>query len=68
MSYRSTYYVNDPARRFDGVTGREHNSVLRRTRALFSGQGYRVDRERSHTGHVVLTNGTDTVVIEVTPN
>ncbi|UDL16215.1 hypothetical protein SEA_KOZIE_19 [Microbacterium phage Kozie] len=62
--YRSTWSI-DGGTAFDGYEGRSHNNVLHRTRRLFSGQGYRVVKEESRTGHVVLDNGSHRAVIDI---
>lgn len=62
--YRSTWSVDGGAT-FDAYEGRSHNNALHRTRRLFSGQGYRVVKEESRTGHVVLSNGVNRAVIDI---
>lgn len=67
----TSFYTVDGGTRFEGVTSSSHNEALRRTRRLFSRQGFRVVRDETwmRTGqlaHVTLRNpaGT-TVVVEV---
>jgi len=62
--YASTWSV-DNGTVYSGVESSTHNGALRRTRHLFSGQGFKVVREESSTGHLVMDNGTNRAVINV---
>lgn len=63
-THRSFYTINNGTR-FPGIEGYAHNSVLHRTKKLFSGEGYYIITELSWVGHVVLRNSANEVLIEV---
>lgn len=52
----TAFYSIDGGTEFAGWTSKSHNAALRKTRGFFSGEGYRVVREHSRVGHVVLLN------------
>lgn len=60
----TAFYSINGGTRFEGVRASTHNSAQRRTRALFSGQGYRVNNDLSRVGHLVLEGPVGVAVID----
>lgn len=69
MRYVSSYVIND-GYEFKAYEGTSYNSVLKRTRRLFSGQGYRLVAGHCDgtAGFVKLVNPRgDVAIISVVP-